>query len=109
MIQRGNNREPCFFAVEDYQRYLHDLQQAAKKNNVAVHAYVLMTNHVHLLEKKWGQSTVSTNIRNNCALPPLLFIPFLFLIENVIIYIVGMIAIERVSTISGICTAKAWE
>jgi putative transposase len=39
IIQRGNNREPCFYAVEDYYRYLHDLHDAAKKNNVAIHAY----------------------------------------------------------------------
>jgi putative transposase len=49
IIQRGNNREPCFYADADYSRYLHDLQEAAEKNNVALHAYVLMTNHVHLL------------------------------------------------------------
>lgn len=31
IIQRGNNREPCFYAVEDYYRYLHDLHEAVKK------------------------------------------------------------------------------
>ncbi|MCP4983341.1 MAG: hypothetical protein GY935_22925 [Gammaproteobacteria bacterium] len=31
IIQRGNNREPCFLAKEDYQRYLHDLTKAASK------------------------------------------------------------------------------
>ena len=49
VIQRGNNREPCFYAEADYSRYLKDLQEAAEKNNAAIHAYVLMTNHVHLL------------------------------------------------------------
>jgi len=49
VIQRGNNREPCFFAKEDYRRYLEDLQQSADKYHCRVHAYVLMTNHVHLL------------------------------------------------------------
>jgi len=49
VIQRGNNREPCFYAKEDYWRYHNDLAEAAKKNNAIVHAYVLMTNHVHLL------------------------------------------------------------
>ena len=49
VIQRGNNREPCFYAEADYSRYLCDLQEAAEKNNAAIHAYVLMTNHVHLL------------------------------------------------------------
>ena len=45
VVQRGHNREPCFFAEADYQRYLHDVHQAAVKNRVQIHAYVLMTNH----------------------------------------------------------------
>ena len=49
IIQRGNNREPCFFTEVDYSRYLNDLLEAAKKNNAIIHAYVLMNNHVHLL------------------------------------------------------------
>jgi len=49
VIQRGHNREPCFFSEDDNIRYLENLHEAAVKNNVALHAYVLMTNHVHLL------------------------------------------------------------
>lgn len=49
VVQRGNNRNPCFYAVEDYCRYLEDLYDAASKNQAAIHAYVLMTNHVHIL------------------------------------------------------------
>ena len=49
VIQRGNNREPCFFADQDYRRYLDDLGDALDKNDCVLHAYVLMTNHVHLL------------------------------------------------------------
>ncbi|TVP90169.1 MAG: transposase [Thioalkalivibrio sp.] len=49
VIQRGNNREPCFLAEQDYRRYLEDLAAAAEKSDCRVHAYVLMTNHVHLL------------------------------------------------------------
>jgi putative transposase len=49
VIQRGNNREPCFYTEDDYYRYLHDLEESAQKNQCAIHAYVLMTNHVHLL------------------------------------------------------------
>lgn len=49
VIQRGNNRAPCFFADEDYQFYLHWLHINAEKYGCAIHAYVLMTNHVHLL------------------------------------------------------------
>lgn len=49
VVQRGINREPCFFAEEDYHSYLHWLEKAAADWHCVVHAYVLMTNHVHLL------------------------------------------------------------
>lgn len=49
VIQRGNNRQACFFAQNDYLAYLHWLDRAARTYGVAVHAYALMTNHVHLL------------------------------------------------------------
>lgn len=49
LIQRGNNRQACFFADEDYRFYLDWLYEHAGKTGCRVHAYVLMTNHVHLL------------------------------------------------------------
>jgi REP element-mobilizing transposase RayT len=49
IIQRGNNRQACFFADEDYRFYLDWLSKHADKTGCRVHAYVLMTNHVHLL------------------------------------------------------------
>jgi len=49
IIQRGNNRESCFISKQDYLRYLHDLKESAQKHDCRIHAYVLMTNHVHLL------------------------------------------------------------
>lgn len=49
VIQRGNNREPCFLAEADYRCYLEDLQATAEKSACRIHAYVLMTNHAHLL------------------------------------------------------------
>ena len=49
IIQRGNNRGRGFCTVEDYRRYLEVLGELATKYACAVHAYVLMTNHVHLL------------------------------------------------------------
>jgi putative transposase len=49
IIQRGNNRSACFYAEEDYQYYLHHLKEQAEKFGCCIHAYVLMTNHVHLL------------------------------------------------------------
>jgi putative transposase len=49
IIQRGNNRQACFFADEDYRFYLDWLHEHAVKAGCQIHAYVLMTNHVHLL------------------------------------------------------------
>jgi REP element-mobilizing transposase RayT len=49
VIQRGNNRGAIFFAVEDYARYHDWLAEAAGRYACRIHAYVLMTNHVHLL------------------------------------------------------------
>lgn len=49
VIQRGNNRQAIFASVSDYQHLLLLLEENAKKFDVDVHAYVLMTNHFHLL------------------------------------------------------------
>jgi putative transposase len=49
IVQRGNDRQPCFFNNVDRERYLQELRELALREHCAVHAYVLMTNHVHLL------------------------------------------------------------
>ena len=49
VIQRGNDRQPCFFDDADYLCYRSELRDMARREGCAVHAYVLMTNHVHLL------------------------------------------------------------
>jgi Transposase and inactivated derivatives len=49
VIQRGNNRQACFFADDDYLFYLDQLRLCAQRAGCAIHSYVLMTNHVHLL------------------------------------------------------------
>jgi len=49
VIQRGNNRQAIFFEDQDYGLYHEWLAYAAREHGCAVHAYVLMTNHVHLL------------------------------------------------------------
>jgi len=49
IIQRGNNRSACFFADHDYGCYLHHLEELAARYTCSIHAYVMMTNHVHLL------------------------------------------------------------
>ena len=49
VTQRGNNRQACFFTTDDYRLYLEMLATSCQKHDCEVHAYVLMTNHVHLL------------------------------------------------------------
>lgn len=49
VIQRGNNRQVCFASDEDFAAYAHWLHEYSKKYHVSIHAWVFMTNHVHLL------------------------------------------------------------
>lgn len=49
VIQRGSNKQPCFVTDADFSAYAHWLNECAIKHHVAIHAWVLMTNHVHLL------------------------------------------------------------
>ncbi len=49
VYQRGNNRQVCFGEMEDYKAYLGCLKQYSEKYAVAIHSWVLMTNHIHLL------------------------------------------------------------
>ena len=49
IVQRGHNRDACFFDEPDYHAYLGWLGDALQRECCALHAYVLMTNHVHLL------------------------------------------------------------
>ena len=49
VVQRGNNKQPYFLRPQDYRCYLRQLHESAQKYDCLVHAYVLMTNHVHLL------------------------------------------------------------
>lgn len=49
IVQRGHNRAACFFSEDDYRSYLYWLNEALRDAECTLHAYVLMTNHVHLL------------------------------------------------------------
>jgi putative transposase len=49
VIARGNRRAPLFHDADDYTAYLDRLERYRQRDGVIVHAYVLMTNHVHLL------------------------------------------------------------
>lgn len=59
VIQRGNNRDVIFITDEDYQFYLQKLGDACKKFDCDIHAYVLMTNHVHLLITPHSENGIS--------------------------------------------------
>ncbi len=91
LIQCGNNRQACFYAEEDYSIYLDWLMEYSEKCGASIHAYVLMTNHVHLLitphnknsaGKTIGAESIRSNIRNNFSLTPFtektsLLLPFI--------------------------------
>lgn len=59
VVQRGHDRLPCFAAEVDYMRYRQELLDAAPRHGCAIHAYVLMTNHVHLLVSPATEGAVS--------------------------------------------------
>ncbi len=59
IVQRGNDRQPCFFQDIDHVRYLGELREICLREKCAVHAYVLMTNHVHLLMTPSAQGQVA--------------------------------------------------
>jgi putative transposase len=48
VVQRGHDRRDCFFAEGDYLAYVAYLREFAARFCCSVHAYCLMTNHVHL-------------------------------------------------------------
>jgi len=49
VIQSGNDRQACFLQEQDRETYLRLLDEAASDAHCDIHAFVLMTNHVHLL------------------------------------------------------------
>jgi len=64
IIQRGNNRDPVFAAEPDYLFYLDCLERAAGEHGLAIHAYVLMTNHVHLLATPSQETSVPKTLQS---------------------------------------------
>ncbi len=64
IIQRGNNRSACFYAEVDYQYYLATLGEQAEKHHCDIHAYVLMTNHVHLLITPKKENSAALLMKN---------------------------------------------
>lgn len=59
LIQRGNNRQVCFAAAEDFAAYANWLHESSVKYGVAIHAWVFMTNHVHILATPQAHDSIS--------------------------------------------------
>jgi putative transposase len=64
IILWGNNREDCFFEQADYTYYLELLREAADRYGCRIHAYVLMTNHIHLLMTPCFEDAVSSMMQS---------------------------------------------
>lgn len=59
IVQRGRSREPVFFEDDDYRAYLRWMKESAERYECAIHAYVLMTNHIHILATPKGKHGIS--------------------------------------------------
>jgi putative transposase len=73
VVQRGHSRNPVFFDTGDYYTYLDYLRDAVRRHGCKIHAYVLMTNHVHLLitpDSKQGISRVMQSLNR-------LYVPYI--------------------------------
>lgn len=66
IIQRGNDRRPCFFGEIDRLVYLDMLRESLALAECKLHAYVLMTNHVHLLVTP-EQSSSAAELMKRCG------------------------------------------
>jgi putative transposase len=64
IVQRGNNRNACFRSDSDYLLYLMHLRELATKMECEIHAYCLMTNHVHLLVTPSSTEACATLMRD---------------------------------------------
>lgn len=64
VIQRGNNRQICFTSEQDMAAYAKWLEEYARKFDVSVHAWVFMTNHVHLLVTPHAAGAVSSMMQS---------------------------------------------
>ena len=64
IIQRGNNKTPIFAQKQDYHFYLEKLAEACDRFGCEIHAYVLMTNHVHLLMTPASKDSISKTMQS---------------------------------------------
>jgi putative transposase len=64
VVQRGHNRHDCFLHETDYLVYLANLRELCTSSGCALHAYCLMTNHVHLLLTPSTEQSCARLMRN---------------------------------------------
>ncbi len=64
VIVRGINREAIFYKPEDYEFYLEKLKYACEQHHCQLHAYVLMTNHIHLLLTPKTEASIGKTIQS---------------------------------------------
>ena len=64
IIQRGNNRQVIFAAEADYQFFRDAIVEAAGRFGLAIHAYVWMTNHIHLLATPTDADSISKTFQS---------------------------------------------
>ena len=63
VVQRGNNRQPCFYQTFDYERYLDLWRKKSAWYGVEVHAYCLMANHVHFIVTGQDADAISNTMK----------------------------------------------
>ncbi|CAG9171115.1 transposase [Cupriavidus pinatubonensis] len=63
VLQRGNNRQPVFLGPDDYLHYLDSLRMAAREHDLAIHAYGLRPNHIHLVATPRGTDSLSLTMQ----------------------------------------------
>ena len=64
IIQRGNNRQVIFADEADYRAYSDWLTESAARNGLLIHAYVLMSNHVHLLATPEAPDSIGRTLQS---------------------------------------------
>ena len=67
IVQRGNNRQACFFEVENYRVFLKYMSEVLPRYGNSLHAYCLMTNHVHLLITPECVGSISNLMKVVCS------------------------------------------
>lgn len=60
IVQRGINRRSCFRCEQDFRSYLAALRETSRHYRVSIYAFVLMTNHVHMLAVPARENAVSS-------------------------------------------------